>query len=226
MAASRVPLAAWLAVSAALHLIIAEVAGFKPHRQLASERQVLRVSIQAPPRGAGESRVFETARRDARRAPPPGRTHPAIRDMAAQPAPTPAQDAELAQRPPRIAPQLRVAEFDPTVYLAPSQVERVALPINEELFDFLPLTGFSAGYWLLRLFIDESGKLDELEIVDAKASTQNTEELRAILSTSRFQPAYTKTATVKSQRMIEISFEPGPPAQTSAPVPILAAGER
>ena len=226
MAESRVPLAAWLAVSAALHLIVAGVAGFKPHGQPASERQVLRVSIQAPPRGANEPRVFETARRNARRVPPPGRAHPAIRDNGADTMPTPALETDLAQRPPRTAPQLRVAEFDPAVYLAPSQVERVALPINEELFDFLPLTGFSAGYWLLRLFIDESGKLDEMEIVDARASVQNTEELRAILSASRFQPAYTKTATVKSQRMIEISFEPGLPAQTSAPVPTLAAGER
>ena len=226
MSASGVPLAACLAVSAALHLIVAGVAGFKPHGQLAVERQVLRVSIQTPSRGAGEPRVYETARPDAGRVPPPGRTRPAIPDMAVQAAPMPAQETDLAQRPPRTAPQLRVAEFDPAVYLAPSQVERVALPINEELFDYLPLTGFSAGHWLLRLYIDESGKLDEMEVVEAKASTRNTEELRAILSASRFQPAYTKTATVKSQRMIEISFEPGLPAQTSAPVPTLAAGER
>ena len=226
MSASGVPLAACLAVSAALHLIVAGVAGFKPHGQLAVERQVLRVSIQTPSRGAGEPRVYETARPDAGRVPPPGRTRLAIPDMAVQAAPMSAPDANLAQRPPRTAPQLRVAEFDPAVYLAPSQVERVALPINEELFDYLPLTGFSAGYWLLRLYIDESGKLDEMEVVEVKASTRNTDDLRAILSASRFQPASTKTATVKSQRMIEISFEPGPPAASSAPAPILAAGEK
>ena len=96
MSASGVPLAACLAVSAALHLIVAGVAGFKPHGQLAVERQVLRVSIQTPSRGAGEPRVYETARPDAGRVPPPGRTRPAIPDMAVQAAPMPAQETDLA----------------------------------------------------------------------------------------------------------------------------------
>ena len=129
-------------------------------------------------------------------------------------------------RAPHEAPQVPVARFDPVEYLAPSQVERVALPVNEELFDYLPLTGFSAGTWLLRLYIDDTGHLDEVQVVESTGTPQNTEELRAILAASRFLPAYTLAGLVKSQRMIEISFLPGPVLQVSGPAPVPSATER
>ena len=111
-------------------------------------------------------------------------------------------------------------------YLPPSEVDQGATPVNEDLFDTLPLTGFQSGYWLVRLFIDQDGDVRELQFVESRGSERNADELRFILSRSRFTPARRGEANVKSQKMVEFSFEPGTPTLVSATLPDPSATER
>ena len=140
--------------------------------------------------------------------------------------PAEAPDAGLPKRAPREVIAMRVLQFDPSEYLPPSDVELVALPVNENLFDILPLSGNEPGYWLVRLFIDQDGKVDELQLVESKATERNTDELRAVLLANRFMPALREDSPVKSQKLLEFSFEPGLAPQLSVPVPAPWATEK
>ncbi len=121
---------------------------------------------------------------------------------------------------------MEIARFDPAEYLPPSAVERTALPVNQDLFDFLPLSGFQSGLWLVRLFVDEHGRVVEVELVESSGSERNALELKAILLANRFLPALRADRPVKSQKMIEVSFEPGPEALLTSPVPVPSAAGR
>ena len=156
---------------------------------------------------------------------------PRGRASAAVPVPSPAptrleSDSSALKRAPRDDIKLDLAHFDPVLYLPPSEVQRVALPVDQELFDFLPLTGFQSGLWLVRLFIDEDGWVNEVEFVESRGTERNADELRAILLDNRFMPGLREDAPVKSQKMIEVSFEPGPAPRLSTPVLIPSVAGR
>ena len=73
--------------------------------------------------------------------------------------------------------------------------------------------------WMVRIYIGETGEVDELDILDARGSEANTMELLAIVRGVRFTPALAGGRPVKSQKMLEFSFEPGPVPLTPTLVP-------
>ena len=224
-ASPRVTLFRWLLVSAALHWILIGFGGTAPQR----------------PGISGVARIHVTLRPAANTKSPaiadPGllpASKPVLRRRPAHPASGPdevaakvsAGDLVPDHRAPREDTLLDIARFDPAEYLPPSAVERTALPVNQELFDFLPLSGFQSGLWLVRLFIDEQGRVVEVELVESSGSERNAQELKAILLANRFMPALRPDGPVKSQKMVEVSFEPGPEAQVASPVPVPSAAGR
>jgi len=108
----------------------------------------------------------------------------------------------------RIAPF--VPAFDPALYLRPGEVDEAARPVSEEALDLVQLTGNQPGLWMVRLYIGADGAVDELEVVDGRGSPVNTAELVGFLREVRFTPALARGRAVKSQKMLEFSFEPGP----------------
>jgi hypothetical protein len=109
--------------------------------------------------------------------------------------------------------------FDPNAYLPPRDVEATAKPVSPETLDLLRLTGDQPGLWTMRLFIDENGSVDEVEVVEARGAEPNARELSALLRSIRFTPALAQGRPVKSQKMLEFSFEPGPEPLLAVPVP-------
>lgn len=116
-----------------------------------------------------------------------------------------------------------LARFDPARYLTPLQVERGAQPKNPALMTSLPLSGFESGSWRVRLFITESGTVDEVEVVEARGNPRNVEELRTYFAAANFDPALKDGAAVKSQAMFEISFEPSVDPGLFRPAPVPSA---
>ncbi len=121
-----------------------------------------------------------------------------------------------------------VLAFEPNLYLKPSDVEAAATPVSPESLELLQLTGAQPGLWVVRLYIDESGSVDELEVVEGRGSETNTLELLGLLRSVRFTPALVQGRPVRSQKMLEFSFEPGPapliPTQVPSPAPSPSAG--
>lgn len=113
--------------------------------------------------------------------------------------------------------------FEPALYLGPGEVDVAARPVAEEALDLMQLTGNQPGLWVVRLYIGADGAVDELEVVDGRGSQVNTAELIGFLREVRFAPALARGRAVKSQKLLEFSFEPGPiplaPALALPPAP-------
>ena len=123
-----------------------------------------------------------------------------------------------------------IVAFEPALYLRPSDVDAVATPVSPESLELLQLTGSQPGLWVVRIFIGESGAVDELEVVDGRGSENNTLELLGMLRSVRFTPAIARGRPVRSQKMLEFSFEPGPtplvPTLVPSPAPSPSAAGR
>jgi outer membrane biosynthesis protein TonB len=112
-----------------------------------------------------------------------------------------------------------IVAFEPALYLRPSDVDAVATPVSQEALELLQLSGEQPGLWVVRVYIGESGTVDELEVVDGRGSETNTLELLGLLRSVRFVPALAQGRPVRSQKMLEFSFEPGPVPLTPILVP-------
>lgn len=112
-----------------------------------------------------------------------------------------------------------IVDFEPALYLKPSDLDAAATPVSQESLELLQLTGAQPGLWVVRIFIGENGAVDELEVVDGRGSENNTLELLGILRSVRFTPAIAQGRPVRSQKMLEFSFEPGPTPLTPTLVP-------
>jgi hypothetical protein len=99
-------------------------------------------------------------------------------------------------------------KFDPAEYLTPREVDRLAEPVNAELFEMLPLSGDMTGQWLVRLYIDQAGRVNQIDIVESGGTERNAAELREVLAAGVFTPARKEDQPVKSQKMVELSFDP------------------
>ena len=117
-----------------------------------------------------------------------------------------------------------IVAFEPALYLKPSDLDAAATPVSQESLELLQLTGAQPGLWVVRIFIGESGTVDELEVVEGRGSENNTLELLGILRSVRFTPAIAQGRPVRSQKMLEFSFEPGPMPLTPTLVPSPAPG--
>ncbi len=139
--------------------------------------------------------------------------------------PSPATAPEV--KGPAIGLEERVAPFapafEPALYLRAGEVDVAARPVSEEALDLVQLTGNQPGLWVIRLYIGADGAVDELEVVDGRGAPVNTSELVRFLRKVRFTPALARERAVKSQKLLEFSFEPGPiplmPVLTPPPAP-------
>jgi hypothetical protein len=223
-----------IGLSVALHCAVALYGGVAPQQHAAETSKALRVSLRAAPEAVSSATAVRTTRQPTttsiaarHSAGPRAMVDASAPAEAALPAGARAfEDPLLQRRAPHEDPPVALTRFDPAEYLTPAEVDRVALPANEDLFDILPLSGFQPGYWLVRLFVDQDGVVRELQVVDSRGAERNTEELRIILLNSRFMPARLGAGMVKSQKMVEFSFEPGPAPVLSASGPIPSEAER
>ena len=224
-ASARVALFRWLFVSALLHWIVIGFGDSAPQRPGISGTTTVHVTLR-PAANTKSAAVADLGLLPASKPVRRGRPAPPTSGPDEVAARVSAGDLVPDHRAPHEETLLKVARFDPAEYLPPSAVERTALPVNQELFDFLPLSGVQSGMWLVRLFIDERGDVDEVELVESSGSERNAVELKAILRANRFMPALRSDGPVKSQKMIEVSFEPGPEALLTTPVPVPSATGR
>lgn len=222
-----------LLISALLHGVFIGFGGIAPQRAGTPGKVAINLSFRPAAPVSTQAVPVEAATVPVEAATVPAATIPKPRGRASaavpvlRPAPTRFEsDSSALQRAPRDDVKLDLARFDPVLYLPPSEVQRVALPVNQELFDFLPLTGFESGLWMVRLFIDEQGWVNEVEFVESRGSERNADELKAILLANRFMPGLRDDAPIKSQKMIEVSFEPGPEPRLSIPVLIPSVAGR
>jgi hypothetical protein len=203
-------IAGTLAISAVVHVTLLSAGGFALHAAPAKGGQAMQVVL----------RTAEPTRTKA-----PAEPEAMVRiDRSVVAATSPAQagtdggkplpvenvhgDGGDIQRAPRAASPFAIADFDPARYLTVKQVDQGAVPVDPEWIDHVPLSGFEPGSWMVRLFVNEGGAVDEVELVESKGRRVNGEELRAYLATSRFEPARLGNEAVKSQMMIEIQFKP------------------
>ena len=218
-------LKAALAASIALHALLIVKAAPEAKVQIRHPAPALRASITAGPVSA-ESAARGTAGRAQRQIKRAPSSAPGKISGTATATPEHATTVDTQRNAPREPEVLEIAALDPRDYFRPLQVDEVAVPLDPAILELLPLTGEQAGAWVLRLFIDDSGRLREIEVIEADASERNTRELLAILRNSPFAPARKGDASVKSQKMVEVSFDPAKGPGMSTPVPIPSATEK
>lgn len=206
----------WFGLSLFFHIALITLVGGTPqihqHRPLVVELQHI------PPDAADPLTRLEIA----------PDTTPAFR--ADNPLPqTPAPDVikEIAPpAPPKPAVDLPVS-FESYLHL--NEVDVRAEPINDVPLVY-PMAAFVrhiSGVVQLNLFINEDGKLDRIDLVGA--SPKGLFEQAAIDAVSKlyFQPATRYGRAVKSQKTIEVVFDPNPDSlKPKPPTPSSSATEK
>ncbi len=206
----------WVGLSLFLHVALVTLVGGAPqiraHRPLVVELQHI------PPDAAGPLTRPEIA------------PDTAAEFRADNPLPqTPTAEAikEIAPpAPPKTAVDLPVP-FDG--YLNMNEVDVRAEPINDVPLVY-PMAAFArhiSGVVQLNLFINEHGKLDRIDLVGA--SPKGLFEQAAIDAVSKlyFQPATRYGRAVKSQKTIEVVFDPTPDTlKPNPPTPTPSATEK
>ena len=97
-------------------------------------------------------------------------------------------------------------------YLSVAEVEVRAEPANDVPLSY-PASAYMrriAGVVRLKLFISEKGKLDRVELLDAAPKGIFENEALATVSKLYFYPATRYGRPVKSQKTIEVVFDPNP----------------
>lgn len=140
----------------------------------------------------------------ARRHQAPARPEPAVDPLPVTDA---AAQGSSIERAPRAQTPFTLATFDPSRYLTFRQVDRGMVPTDPDWLDRIPFSGTGPGEWLVRLFVNEEGTVDEVEVLESRGSQVNTDELRAHLAAARFEPARRGAEPVKSQTMLEVRFQ-------------------
>lgn len=113
-------------------------------------------------------------------------------------------------------PPLPPASIDPAAgsagkaYLLPGEIDERAYPIRLAALIY-PEQAYqmrTRGIVKLRIYINESGKIDAVDVISANPPGVFEEAaLQALLATP-FMPAKKNGRTVKSQKLIEIKFDP------------------
>ena len=106
-------------------------------------------------------------------------------------------------------------------YLSVNEVDIRAEPANDVPLSY-PASAYIrriAGVVRFKLFISEEGKLDRVELLDATPKGIFENEARATVSKLYFYPATRYGKPVKSQKIIEVVFDPNPALDSPKPKP-------
>jgi TonB family protein len=93
-------------------------------------------------------------------------------------------------------------------YFPKLQLEKAPTPIDEVQLEYPPEALGQSGTVVLRLFINERGTLDELEVVSAVPPGIFDAAARRDFSRIRFVPGTRLGVAVKSQLQIEVAYTP------------------
>lgn len=210
-----------LLVSAAAHLMFIGFSGSGPRTALRDSRLSARIEIPAPSAAVRATErkpdIAETPRQAPRRSGDEASTRRA--------APRVPADQPLRRSPPEGG-VLPFVAATPVEYFTPSQVDRLAVPVDPDLLDLLPLTGDLPATWLVRLYVGADGRLEEVQVLETEAPERTTNELKTLLLTIPFIPASKLDKAVRSQKMLEISFDPSKGPRMTPPVLIPSAAEK
>ena len=125
---------------------------------------------------------------------------------------TPSPAAKEIERPPQIPKQAVDLPVPFDGYLSMDDVDVRAEPANDVPLSY-PAAAYArriAGTVRLKLFISEQGKLDRVELIDATPKGIFENEALATVSKLYFHPATRYGRPVKSQKTIEVVFDPNP----------------
>ncbi len=227
-------LALALAVSAGAHLLLAQLLPqwVRPYEGASSAATVtLTVSLQPMPRVRYKDPIFEQpAHKSVEPADRATRLEqaPQIEPSPAQPVPEPGEqpavpsnltperaDESLSDMPPREdRPALPLLDY----YYSSREVDVPAKAVGDALLVY-PREALQLrvpGEVKLRLFIDEFGALVRPEVVSADPPGIFEEAALQAVRGMRFSPARKHEQTVRSQRTVQITFDPDPPSLRQA----------
>lgn len=95
-------------------------------------------------------------------------------------------------------------------YYTAREVDRRANPLAEIAPVYPPagLSGGISGKVVLLLLIGETGSVDGVQILEARPKGMFDDSARAAFSAAKFTPAMKDGRAVKSQKIVEVTFEP------------------
>lgn len=132
----------------------------------------------------------------------------ASRPSAISPSPEPSSAAEVPE--PRVSGPALPQIPDPAYYPArqldvyPALLQPVRLEYPERA-----LQNKAGGRVLVMLFIDETGGVNDLSVVEAEPAGYFEHAVRAAFTDARFSPARKDGRTVKSRVLIRVNYNPG-----------------
>lgn len=187
---------AWLALaaSAGLHLIAMMTLDLSPGAWRHGFAPALKVTLRAPP--AGEFEAVQPAT--------PLKQAPAPSEVPVKPEP---KDSGIASQTPRAGSSIPT----PVRYYKNSEVDVPAVPLSRGPLIF-PEHAFLSklkGTVQARIYIDEDGNVESVQIVAVKPFAGHFEDAALeALRQVRYKPAEIAGQPVKTQKLIEVTFDP------------------
>ena len=94
------------------------------------------------------------------------------------------------------------------VYHLPGELDPPPRPLQDIEPVYPPEAGFQPGTVVLRLFIDETGTVDRVDVLQATPSGVFENAARTAFAAARFSPGLLAGIAVKCQLTIEVEFTP------------------
>lgn len=123
-------------------------------------------------------------------------------------------------------PSLGVIEAPDLNYYPPAELDQLAKPVGE-ITPYIPLAEAQSvpdGRVLLMLLIDETGRVDEVQLLESNPPGMMDEVGLAVWRNTRFTPAMKGGKYVRSRKKIEITFGDGTPKPPLVTLPAIAPG--
>jgi protein TonB len=95
----------------------------------------------------------------------------------------------------------------PAYHLA-GELDPAPAPLQAIEPEYPPEAGFQPGRVVLRLFIDESGQVDRVDVLQANPTGLFENAARTAFAAARFSPGRIAGIAVKSQMTVEVEFTP------------------
>ena len=206
-------LALALVLSAGAHLLLAQVLpeSVRPHQGAQAAGIVATLTVSLQPRQPLRTKAPVLVRPT----PKPSETvgaadQPPLSMLSPESPRAPLPDTQLVE----VRPALPLLDY----YYSSREVDEPAKAVGDALLVYPPeaLKLRVSGEVKLRLFIDEFGMLVRSEVVSANPPGIFEEAALQALTGMRFSPARKGEHTVRSQRSVQITFDPDPPSLRDA----------